>query len=309
MPMPYLIALIPLLWVPLAALGALAAWFHLWGTACCLLAAAIASVLRRAQYRKTVRETPRETQSSSRETHRETHRETTSDTLRVMTLNCRYGRANASIIMQHIRERDIDVLALQEVTDALIARLNEAGISDALPYCQTGTPHDDDNGGYNALFSRIEPSAAAPNIVDIPAAEVPAMTLSLGERSLTVASAHPKSPMRGCRQWSAGIRALSALAGRANTHADVVVMGDLNSSIEHPSFRALLAAGLSDASLTQEAGVAPTFPSWLPWPRIALDHVLFTRGVQASDVRPLAVAGSDHLALVATLKLTNTNQH
>lgn len=124
------------------------------------------------------------------------------------------------------------------------------------------------------------------------------MTLGMGGRSLTVASAHPKSPMRGCRQWSAGIRGLSALAG----HADVAVMGDLNSSIEHPSFRALLAAGLSDASLTQ--GPAPTFPSWLTWPRIELDHVLFTRGVRASDVRPLAVAGSDHLALVATLKLS-----
>ncbi|NMN02041.1 endonuclease/exonuclease/phosphatase family protein [Bifidobacterium panos] len=301
MPMPYLIALIPLLWVPLVALGALAAWFHVWGTACCLLAAAIASVLRRAQYRKIGRETPHETQISTRETQCET----ASDTLRVMTLNCRYGRADAGIIMRHIRERDIDVLALQEVTDALIVRLNEAGIRDTLPHCQTGTPHEDDNGGYNALFSRIEPAATIPNVVDIPAAEVPAMTLGVGGRNLTVASAHPKSPMRGCTQWSAGIRGLSALAARArdDERDDVAVMGDLNSSIEHPSFRALLTAGLSDASLAQGAGPAPTFPSWLKWPRIELDHVLFTRGVRASDVRPLAVAGSDHLALVATLSL------
>ena len=300
MPMPYLIALIPLLWVPLVALGALAAWFHAWGTACCLLAAAIASVLRRAQYRKAGRETTRETQISSRETQCET----ASDTLRVMTLNCRYGRADAGTIMRHIRERDIDVLALQEVTDALIVRLNEAGIRDTLPHCQTGTPHDDDNGGYNALFSRIEPAATTPNIVDIPAAQVPAMTLSMGGRNLTVASAHPKSPMRGCGQWSAGIRGLSALAGSDGERNEVAVMGDLNSSIEHPSFRTLLAAGLIDASLAQGAGPALTFPSWLTWPRIELDHVLFTRGVRASDVRPLAVAGSDHLALVATLSLS-----
>ena len=233
-----------------------------------------------------------------------------------MTLNCRYGRADAGTVMRHIRERNIDVLALQEVTDALIAHLNEAGIRDMLPHCQTGTPRGDDNGGYNALFSRIEPTSATPNIVDIPAAEVPAMTLGMGGRNLTIASAHPKSPMRGCRQWSAGIRGLSALVRRDEEHNnkrndergtkrnDVAVMGDLNSSIEHPSFRSLLAAGLSDASLAQGTGPALTFPSWLTWPRIELDHVLFTHGVRASDVHPIAVAGSDHLALVATLSLS-----
>ena len=45
------------------------------------------------------------------------------------------------------------------------------------------------------------------------------------------------------------------------------------------------------------------FPSWLPWPRIILDHVLFTKGLDASDVSSFCVEGSDHLALVATLTL------
>lgn len=310
MPLPYLIALIPLLWLPLATLATIAAWFHLWGTACCLMAAAIASVLRRAQYQATRRETPRGTQVAGCETHCETYHEarheTTFAALHVMTLNCRYGRANAGVIMQHIREHNIDVLALQEVTDALMARLNEAGIQSVLPHCQTGTPHKDDNGGYNAIFSRIEPTATTPNIVDIPAADVPAITLSMGGRSLTVASAHPKSPMRGCKEWSAGIRGLMSLAKQCNkqnngTNAAAVVMGDLNSAIDHPSFRTLLKAGLSDASLSQNTGSTPTFPRWMAWPRIELDHVMFTNNIHASDVRSLVVAGSDHLALIATL--------
>ena len=44
-------------------------------------------------------------------------------------------------------------------------------------------------------------------------------------------------------------------------------------------------------------------PIMLPWPRIILDHVLFTKGLDASDVSSFCVEGSDHLALVATLTL------
>lgn len=290
MPLPYMIALIPLLWVPLAALAALAAWLHLWGAACCALAAAIASVLRRFGHRNGLRDR---------------RQEPTYGTLRVMTLNCRYGRADAHAIMRHIRERDIDVLALQEVSDALMARLNEAGIGDRLPHRQTGTRHDSDNGGYNALLTRIEPVDSMPNAVDIPAAEVPAIELDMGGRTIALASAHPKSPMRGCRQWSAGIRGLAAITRFATQDARhiAVVLGDLNSSIDHPSFRALLASGLQDASLDRGAGPTLTFPSWLPWPRLELDHALFTGGMHAVDVDSFPVAGTDHLALVATLAL------
>ena len=50
-----------------------------------------------------------------------------------MTLNCRYGRADANDIIANIRKRGISVLALQEVTDELIARLTEAGLNELLP--------------------------------------------------------------------------------------------------------------------------------------------------------------------------------
>lgn len=82
-----------------------------------------------------------------------------------------------------------------------------------------------------------------------------------------------------------------------------VVLGDLNSGTDHPSFRKLLNAGFKDAALCEAKGRHATFPSWLPWPRIILDHVLFTKGLDASDVSSFCVEGSDHLALVATLTL------
>lgn len=65
----------------------------------------------------------------------------------------------------------------------------------------------------------------------------------------------------------------------------------------------MLAAGFHDAALTDARGLHPTYPRWLKWPRIVLDHVLFTDYLTASDVRAIEVHGTDHLALAATLTI------
>lgn len=340
MPLPYMIALTPLLCVPLMILAAVAAWQHEWTAMSLLIVVALIASSQRINYwgtsidpagkrkeshRETARETTSPTLSKSHNSntsgtsntskegpetisdgHRETTRETLSPQFSVMTMNCRYGRADAAEIIRNIRERNISVLALQEVTDDLITRLTEADINERLPYHQFGDAKETDNGGFNVIYSRYEPSAAVPNVVSIPAADVPAITLKTsGNRTVTLCSAHPKSPMRGCADWSAGILGLRELA-RAKSVSNrniVVVMGDLNSSTDHPSFRALLKSGFKDASLIQAAGPNLTFPSWLKWPRIELDHVLFTPGLKPSGVKSFEVEGTDHLALTATLAL------
>ena len=294
MPMPYLIALIPLLWVPSLALAAISVCVHAWTPLVAFMLTAVASVARLWPYWAPThtRETVRETSSGAATEPR------TARSLRVMTVNCRYGRADAHAIVREVRQRHIDVLATQETTDDLVERLREAGLDSLLPHRQLGTSRPTDNGGYNALFSRFEPSRSAANLIDIPAADVPSMTIDLPTSAdtqstgntrayhVTLASAHPKSPMRGCPEWSAGIRGLSAIADLAERESNGigVVMGDLNSSIEHPSFRSLLANGLHDASRTQATHAVVTFPSWLTWPHIELDHVLFTNGLSPSKV-------------------------
>ncbi|WP_420838217.1 endonuclease/exonuclease/phosphatase family protein [Bifidobacterium santillanense] len=329
MPMPYLIALIPFLWVPSLVLAALAAWAGEWGAACPLLVVALSASSRRIEYwGKGFRTRPTlgdriaakargvatggtTAGGASREASRDGGRGAASvcapSSLRLMTLNCRYGRADADQIVREVRGRGIDVLALQEVSDDLLARLDAAGIGDVLPYRQSGEPKAEvDNGGYNVLFSAYEPAAATASVVMIPAADVPAITLRLADgRTATIASAHPRSPMRGCADWSAGIIGLGELA-RAEHIGDrniAVVMGDLNSSTEHPSFRALLRSGFRDASLTQGRGPNLTFPRWTPWPRIELDHILATPGVSFRGVESFVVNDTDHLALTGTIAL------
>ena len=221
MPLPYMIALTPLLWVPLMILAAVAAWQHEWTAMSLLIVVALIASSQRINYwgtsidpagkrkeshRETARETTSPTLSKSHNSntsgtsntpkegpetisdgHCETTRETLSPQFSVMTMNCRYGRADAAEIIRNIRERNISVLALQEVTDDLITRLTEADINELLPYHQFGDAKETDNGGFNVIYSRYEPSAAVPNVVSIPAADVPAITLKTsGNRTVTL---------------------------------------------------------------------------------------------------------------------------
>ena len=165
----------------------------------------------------------------------------------------------------------------------------------------------------------MEPAEQTPTGVPIPAADVPTVTLPVTSTfNITFASAHPKSPQRSCKDWSAGIIGLGALAKSANKDRDrnaddscnnreiAVLMGDLNSSIVHPSFRELLASGFHDAALVEARGEHPTYPSWLKWPRIVIDHILFTDFMTASNVRAVFIDGTDHLGLTATLTIRDT---
>jgi endonuclease/exonuclease/phosphatase (EEP) superfamily protein YafD len=68
-------------------------------------------------------------------------------------------------------------------------------------------------------------------------------------------------------------------------------------------FRDLLTNGYRDAVEQTGAGFAPTFPSnrWYP-PVITIDHIL-TRNASASPVGTIEVPGSDHRALLATVRV------
>lgn len=316
LPLPYLIALIPFLWIPALLLAVVAVVLGCWPLAVAAVALAVIVALRVPFHRLSLRGTSRETK---RETYRETHPDTSDTTARgydeqpdapitVMTLNCRFGRADADAIMDAVRAHDVDVLALQELTAGLVAALDAAGIRDMLPHRQLGEDRPTDNGGFNGLWTRLVPVAAASSSAQIPAADVPMIVASptrngqpadAPDSAIAFASAHTKSPMRGCRAWSQGIVGLGRLALQRAT----VVLGDLNCGIDHPSFRKLLAAGFRDASMSALRKPMVSFPSWLAWPRIELDHVLISGGIDAERVETLTIHGSDHLATVAALRI------
>lgn len=327
--LPYLIALQPFLWIPMAAVAAVALWTGDLAAATGALIVALGAVVRRPITNHTQRESARAALERA---------EQSTAQLAVMTLNCRYGEADAQSIVNAVRERGITVLALEELTQDLVDRLDRAGLNNLLPHCRLGENRPTDNGGFNGIWTRQQPVITAADVASIPAADVPAAVLRVGGATVLVAAAHTKSPMRGPRDWSEGIRGLARLLARATepsvpappttlsdptdptasstpappspSPADgtgafdaVIVMGDLNADIDHPSFRTLLHAGFRDAGLAAVSRRQPTFPRWLPWPRIVLDHVLFTSRLAVTRTAAFVVHGTDHLALTATLTL------
>ena len=169
-----------------------------------------------------------------------------SDSIVVMSLNCRYGRAQATEIISAIQQHSVTALCLVEATDQLLAALDDAGITSLLPHRVVGAKNGKENGGFNVVFCAFPPLHAMPSSVRIPAANVPIFTFrALGKR-IAVAAAHPYSPQRGAKEWGLGIAQLSALPPAVFARQDdaLVIAGDFNSNVSHPTFRWLLSGGL-----------------------------------------------------------------
>lgn len=252
--------------------------------------------------------------------------------IRVMTLNCRYGRANASQIIKLAKTHKIDTILLQEVSEKLVKSLEKLGIERDFAHVQLGNTNNHENGGFNAIYTRLSNiKESFGESIKIDAANVPIVTAVACDSSLaacdsagcdaaeacdssaeniliTFASAHPKSPMRGCAAWSSGIMALAKIGenhNKSNVKKVTIIGGDLNSTPDHPSFRALLKSGFFDASM-QIGKRLKTWPTWQKWPNLALDHVLVKStgcNAIATDQRAIRVDGSDHFALIVCVSL------
>jgi endonuclease/exonuclease/phosphatase family metal-dependent hydrolase len=98
---------------------------------------------------------------------------------------------------------------------------------------------------------------------------------------------------------SSRMRQMRYLAQLVHQHQDVIVAGDMNCAPDSQEMRRLLA----ETDLRLFTGPIPsTFPSWNPQRR--LDHVLVSGALEIESLRTLPVICSDHLPVVADIRLT-----
>ncbi len=228
--------------------------------------------------------------------------------LRVLQFNTLTGLADPGAIVSTIRERRIDVFAVEELTPPLVHGLRDAGLSGELPY-RAGGPNWGGSG--TAIYSRW-PLTDLGEIAGTTFL-VPRARLRLPDgTTLTVTAVHTLSPLPGRVQgWRTDLSLLAVAV--ATTPGPQLVLGDFNATRDHGGFRELLDGPLGLTDSAEAIGLLgggwpgftwPADKEWLP-PFMRLDHVLVTPGsivVRGLDV--VALPGSDHRALAATLAVT-----
>ena len=118
-----------------------------------------------------------------------------------------------------------------------------------------------------------------------------------------VLSTHMPPPRSAFASWRTDITRLGPALRELPDDGPIVIGADLNASPDVREFRQLLTDGYRDGAAQAGAGLTRTHPSnvIIP-PLLAVDHII-TRDATVTSLRTVEVAGSDHLALAATVVL------
>jgi endonuclease/exonuclease/phosphatase family metal-dependent hydrolase len=222
--------------------------------------------------------------------------------LTVMTANLEFGKGDAVTVVRTVAEEEVDVLVLEEVTPTGYDALLAVGLVELLPH-QAGEPVTGAAG--TLVLSRY------------PLAESRSFTLRNGGLDVDVAApepfrllaVHTAQPVDLPDWWVTDMATVRRRAAEAVDEGPTLVVGDFNATRDHQPLRAILGTGLRDAAEQAGSGWQPTWPtrfrtSWLQ-PLITIDHVLTSKEYVATGTRTVEVRNSDHLALLADLRLSN----
>ena len=213
--------------------------------------------------------------------------------LRIMTFNLERGAADPAAIAQLVAREDVDVLGLQEVDTAALARL-DAALREALPSRVTALGEGTHG---TALYAR---GALRP--LDPEDDQARALVAVPGAQAVDVVAVHPLSPesARRVHHWRADMRALPAATPKAGVR---VLAGDFNATLDHPELRRLIATGYVDAAGVVGEGLRPSWPVGRLSPPVTIDHVLADRRCGVRGVEVHRLPGSDHRAVIAELQI------
>jgi endonuclease/exonuclease/phosphatase (EEP) superfamily protein YafD len=222
--------------------------------------------------------------------------------LRVLTANLWNGRADATALVEQVRQQRIDLLAVQEHTADGERALDAAGLGAQLPY---RISHPRPDAGGSALFSRFPLQGGGLRRLTTHTQAYARLELP-GAVPVAVESAHPCAPTRPetCRRWASE---LAAQPAASDGGAVRVLLGDFNATLDHGPLRALIATGYRDAAAATGAGLIGTWPyAGRRFPPVTLDHVLADRRIAVCAVSVRSLLGSDHRAVYAELVVPST---
>ncbi|MFC5139202.1 endonuclease/exonuclease/phosphatase family protein [Actinomycetospora rhizophila] len=216
----------------------------------------------------------------------------------VATVNMKFGQARPDAVVGLVREQQVDVLGLQEVTPEAEQALAAAGLRGELPFVVSRAR---EGAGGTALLARHPLAPSGLVLREGVFSQVTARVLA-PSGPVDVVVAHPAAPV--FRDDAAGwAREITNLPGPAPLEGPPrLVIGDLNATLDHRPLRELLSSTWSDSAAAIGAGLQGTWPtdSTLP-PFAAIDHVLVSGPVAPVDLTTRVLPGTDHAGVVVRL--------
>lgn len=222
----------------------------------------------------------------------------TAPTLRVGTANLYVENEEPEAAGRVLRELDLDVLVVTELTDTGLAGLRASGLTDDLPHLAYAPGTGPETTG---LLSRLPLSEVTTPLFVGRAA--PEATVTVAGTQVRLLGFHAQPALSLFEHpWREGFRRQERRVEQESR--PVVLAGDLNAGLDNGPVRRMLdRTGLRSAHLERGRGLARTWPAVLPV--VLFDHVLVRDGARARlevlDVREAGIPGSDHDAVVATL--------
>lgn len=226
--------------------------------------------------------------------------------VRIMQANIFLGGADPDALITQVRDHQVDVLTVVELTDAAVARLAAAGIAEALPYSFV-RPRG--GGGGIGIYSRY-PLSDGELLDGFVLNNVRATLTVPGAEPHAVYALHPLPPYpEPSWRWAAELELLHGVL--AADRRPLIVGADFNSTYDHKQFRDLLVdapggPGLVDAAAHLGSGIVATYPSNRRFPAVlAIDRIL-TRAATPTSFRRIEIAGSDHHGVIGDVRLAIT---
>ncbi len=217
--------------------------------------------------------------------------------VRLLLANVHAANTGYERLVEFVADESPDIVFLQEINDAWVTGTRSLRSEYAYYYAQPRA------GNFGiAVFSRIPLDSVTH--IDSPPRAYPTILARarIPGRTFTLISTHPAVPL-GKTGYMARNRQLEHVAELvADASGPVVLIGDLNTSIWSQTYRTMLSVtGLRDTR--RGFGVLPTWPTFLPFAMIPIDHTLVSGDIGVEDVRRGRRIGSDHLPLIVTLRL------
>lgn len=221
--------------------------------------------------------------------------------VRVVTANLGFGRADPRAVTELARTT-ADLLVVQELTPDAAAGLSSAGLDDTFGHSVLQPGERAAGIGVWSRYPIVDSALIDGYQMPMLRARIQVPGVMFAPTVLAVHLAAPwVQPLHHFRDDLARFPATLREVSRDAGSGAVIVAGDFNSTIDMQPFRKLLDAGYRDAGEQVGAGLTRTYPS-KPWrkPMIGIDHVLLYN-CTASSAGTVAVPGSDHRGLVASI--------